>query len=766
MTMTEFPRPQDKLAILKRIPLFASCTDEQLHLVALRSRLVEHKKGERIYEEGNRAEAFYIVASGRLQVFTEADGQKHIYTVLHNGDTFGEISLLTGENHSATVEALNDTLVLQLGKKDFDQLINQIPSLVLYLSRLLSKRLRTKSQPDGVVEATVVAIYSAAKGVGRTLFAVALAATLRRETGREVVLVDFVTPEGEVSRFLGMPKRTRMVPVTRGSFLSEETIEHEVLEHPAGFHFLYAAELTAGAEGESFVAPLVSALTKHYSYILMDLPVDIDATVLKALTQADLTYLVTDCAKPNVIRTNALIRQLREAVNSQAEQLKVVLNLMESSGDRMGPGEVAQALGHPVNVVLPHITSGPERLTTEEFLRLLESRESPYAVTVRRTARELGGLLVGLALGSGAALGLAYIGVLKVLEREKIPVDLIAGSSIGAMIGGLWASGRSAEELERMAMRFKNPWDVRQLFVLDLGLPVVSLIIGIVAGILMGLMAGFLAGMLFGFIACVILGLITGPLIGGPIQGAQLMARLEEDFAGKTFEQTWLPLKVVASDPMAREEVVFDSGSIAEAVRASVSIPGIFKPVTRKGKLCLDGGVVNPVPVSVLKRSGANRVIAVTVFPTTAELVAHLEDVERRRTEWDAQLAARSFPVRMVIHLWHELKRSVSPLVFDVIMRAMQCMEYHMAETACREADVILRPALPGSHWLEFYHPEKFIRRGEEEALRHLPALKRLVGMMDEPARSPGTPGQETGPAHGPEPSRLTSPRDAGRITP
>ena len=733
MTLADLPRPQDKLVILRRIALFASCTEEQLHLIAERSRLVEYKKGEDIYQEGNRAEALYIVASGRLQVFTVTDGQKHLYTVLHNGETFGEVSLLTGETHSATVEALNDTLVLELQKRDFDELINRIPSLVLHLSRMLSKRLRTKGHLGDVGAATVVAIYSAAKGVGRTLFAVALATALRRETNREVVVVDFSTPEGDRDRVFHMLRRVHTLPVKRQSLWSEESLQHEVLEHPLGFHVLLAGELTAGEAGESVIAPVVSELAKRYSYILMDLPTEVDPTVLKALTQADLIYLVSDCTRENVVRTKALMHQLQEAVSQKDEQIKVIVNLMERGGERLRAEEVAQSLGRPVSFVLPHLSSASGELTTEELTRILESRESPYTNTVRRIARELGGILVGLALGSGAALGLAHIGVLKVLEREKLPVDVVAGSSIGALIAGLWASGCSAEELERMALRFKDPWDIRRLFVFDLSLPLLSVVLGILAGIIVGSLAGFWAGVLFGLMVCVVLGLVMGPLVGGPIQGVQLMERLEADFAGKTFEDTWLPLKIVATDPIAREEVVFDSGPIALAVRASVSIPGILKPITHRGTLCLDGGVLNPVPVNVLKRSGANRIVAINVFPTKAEIAAHAEVVQRQRAEWDAQLASRSFPVRLIARLRQEIARSLSPLVFDVIMRSMQSMEYEIAEVACREADLTLRPTIAGSHWLEFYHPEKFIRRGEEEALRRLPELKRLVGDGEPP---------------------------------
>ena len=725
--MTAFDRPQDKTAMLRRIPLFASCTDEQLQLVTERSRLVEYKKGECVYREGDRAEAFYLVASGRLQVFSLIDGHRQVYTVLHNGDTLGEISLLTGETHSASVEAINDTLVLQLEKQDFDELINRIPSLVLYLSRLLSKRLRTKQQIGGEGEAMVVALYSAAKGVGRTLFAVTLAAALRRETNHGVLVVDLSTAEGESNRFFGAPDGTKPTPVAT-RFWSEDALDNGIIEHPLGFHLLDATDLITGEQGELLVAPLVSGLAKRYRYILLDLPVELGPTVLKALTQADLIYLVSDCQRDSVIRTSALMRQVREGVTIRDERIRIVINQLETAGERLQPMEIAESFGRPLNHVLPQINLSPEGVPFEELSRLLDSRQSPYILRVRRIARELGGVLVGLALGSGAALGLAHIGILKVIEREQIPIDIVAGSSIGALIGALWASGRSAEDIERLALRFRNPWQVRQMFIFDFSLPIFSVLLGIAVGMLMGLVAGPWTGLLFGFMASIVLGLVMGPLVGGPIQGTQLMAKLESDFQGKTFEDTWLPMKVIAANPMAREEVIFDTGSLAEAVRASVSIPGIFRPITRFGKICIDGGVVNPIPVTVLKNAGASRIIAVNVFPTTPELMAHQQALQRRRVEWDAQLASRSLPFRLLARVRQELERCFSPLVFDIIMRAMQSMEHQIAEVSCREADVILRPTLAGSHWLEFAHPEKFIQRGEEEALRMLPKLRMLVG--------------------------------------
>ncbi len=716
MTAFEPPRPQDKFVILRRVPVFASCTEDQLHLIADRTRLVEYKKGELVYREGDQADAFYIISSGRVRVLTRtAQGEEKTLTVLHNGDSFGEISLLIGETHSATVQTLNDALILQLQKKDFEEVINRIPSLVLYLSRSLSRRLRTSNRGGEFSDATIVAVYSAVKQVGRTSFAAALATSLRHETGRSVIVVDVSAPDGRAGQLL---------PVTAEG----EPVEGAIVPHPLGYSLLPAEALITQPGGEQAIAPLLSSLTNRFHYVLLDLPVELNSQVLKALTQSDLVYLLTDPQKEHIIRTNALILQLRASIGPVEQRIKVVLNQLVRTGEgQLSPSDAGALMEQPIAVVLPHADELERAQLPDRLRQMMEQPATAYARTVRRIARELGGQLIGLALGSGAALGLAHIGILKVIEREKIPIDLIAGSSIGALIAGLWASGHSADDLERMALSFKNPWDIRKLFLLDLGIPLFSVLIGLAAGVLVGWLAEFWIGLLFGFIVCVAVGVVLGPLTGGPIQGARLMAKLEQDFAGKTFDDTWLPLKIVAANPIAREEVIFDSGSLADAVRASVSIPGIFKPVTRKGKLCLDGGIVNPIPVSVLKRSGAHHVIAVNVFPTTAELTAHRQDVQRRRAERDAQLASRSLPFRLLFRVRQELIRSVSPLVFDVIMRSMQAMEYQIAEIGCREADLTLRPTVPGSHWLEFFNPEPFIRRGEEVALQYLPELKRIA---------------------------------------
>src|SRR3989338_4237152 len=255
---------------------------------------------------------------------------------------------------------------------------------------------------------------------------------------------------------------------------SDESLDMAIPDHPLGFSILSVGGFTSDVEGAQTIAPLLSSLTRRFSYILIDLPVDVTPLVLKALTQSDIIYLVTDTGKENVIRTSALIHQVRSSVGSVEQRMKTIVNLLEKPEEQMSLKDIAQQLGGPISFTLPHIHSASGLLTSEELGRMLESRASPYAMTVRRIARELGGLLVGLALGSGAALGLAHVGVLKVIERERIPIDIIAGSSIGSLVAGLWASGNSAEELERIALRFKNSWDVRKLFIFDFGIHTMS----------------------------------------------------------------------------------------------------------------------------------------------------------------------------------------------------------------------------------------------------------------------------------------------------
>lgn len=176
----------------------------------------------------------------------------------------------------------------------------------------------------------------------------------------------------------------------------------------------------------------------------------------------------------------------------------------------------------------------------------------------------MGRPVVGLALGSGAAKGYAHIGVLQVLEREKIPVDLIVGSSIGSLIGALYAAGIDPIMLERLVHQ------IRRRNWVDISVPKKGLIVG-----------------------------------------NKIEAILKLLTKNLNFDQLRIPLGVVTTDLCSRQSVLLKEGNVASAVRASIAIPGIFCPVEEGGKVLVDGGVLDRVPGSWARTMGADFVIGV-----------------------------------------------------------------------------------------------------------------------------------------------------------
>jgi NTE family protein len=176
---------------------------------------------------------------------------------------------------------------------------------------------------------------------------------------------------------------------------------------------------------------------------------------------------------------------------------------------------------------------------------------------------------VGLALGGGGARGFAEIGVIRALEREKVPIDIVVGTSVGSLIGALYADTGKSLDLEFSALTVENE---------DL----------------------------FDFKALAILS-------GGFVKGERLEEFLAARLTNGQIEKLALPFAAVATDLRTGETVVFDRGPVARAVHASAAIPGVFVPVTIDGRVFVDGGVTNPVPADVARRLGADVVIAVAI---------------------------------------------------------------------------------------------------------------------------------------------------------
>ena len=187
---------------------------------------------------------------------------------------------------------------------------------------------------------------------------------------------------------------------------------------------------------------------------------------------------------------------------------------------------------------------------------------------------------VGLALGAGAFRGLAHIGVLEVFERENIPISAIAGCSMGALIGAIYVSGKSPQEMQEYTKSFHE----RQVY--DLTIP------------------------------------RQGILAGRKLQ--QIVKDLTDE---KTFADTKMPFAALACDFETMEPVVLTEGPLHEAVRASCSIPGIFVPFEKENRVLVDGGLLERVPAAICRQLGVDIVIGVDVGyrgqPVKTENILH-----------------------------------------------------------------------------------------------------------------------------------------------
>lgn len=675
----------DKIPILKTLDIFSFLSVTELELIGERTRLMEFKKEEFVYREGEPADAFYIVVSGRFRIIKEqAYGEETILDYLHKGDSFGEISLLTNQPHSVTVKAHNDSLVLKLSKDDFDDIINRMPTIALPLSRVLSRRLRQKYQKPrtDTGESRIISVYSAAKGVGTTVFAMNLSLHLYKETGSGVILLDMSLTGTEVSGMLKISRKRPLVDFDNLGFVGDKTITSEIQDHPLGFKILNVGHTEESETDEKVIAPLLSYLTESFNYVIIDLPDTLDKAVFKTLTQSDLIYIVCNTNDENLLKTDALIKRLIDSPGKFKDKIRVVLNCVEKQ-DEVSIIKRKGILEYEVSFCLPTTGSlvSSQDATVSYYLA---SPDSSYYNIVRYIAREIGGKLVGLALGSGAALGFAHIGVLKVLEQEHIHIDIVSGASMGALIAAFWASGRPARELEEIANSFRNKF--KTLGLLDVEYP------------------------LMGF-----------------IKGRTVEKFLRSVLGDKTFEDTAIPLRVIASNPTTRQEIVFKTGRLVDAVRASISIPGIFHPVVSQGILQVDGGTISPVPIGALRKAGVNKVIAVNVFPATEDISRYHEEAKMKEKERMKIARQKGLLAEWGWRLRSAILRHFKYNAFDVIMHSMQSMEYRIAEIDCRNADIVIRPATGGSSWVEFFRADKFIRRGEEEVMRMLPQIKQLV---------------------------------------
>lgn len=674
----------DKQALLALCPLFAGLSQWELKSISQLMRLVEYKKEEVVYHEGADASGFYVVVSGRFEAVAVVGGKKKVLAYLRRGDYFGEMSLLTSQPHSATLKALSDGLTLELRKEDFRKTIESNATISLELSRRLSSRLKgVDPKSRSLLRSDVISVYSNQRRTGRTSFAINLAASLHDETRQRTMLLDLAAgesgpnlpPKTPISRFIGMESQ------------APEALSQSIAKHPAGFDILSLQVDERDQAGDALIIPLLNHLAIEYRFILIDLPGWMDDTVMKALSQSDFAFFVTDSNINNITETRDTVDEIEKTLSLPREKTMVAIQEV-FFGIRTTATIKKELFGDRICYSLPAAPAAQE-FDERGNPFVVDEPHAEYSRVVRHIARRLSNNLVGLALGSGAALGLAHVGVLKVFERERIPVDVIAGSSIGSLIGSLYAIGKTSEEIEDLAYEINSRAKLAQM--LDFSIfP-----------------------------------------IRGLLHGQGILKHLKKAVGNRTFDDCKIPLKIIGANLSTRQPAVLDTGFILDAVRTSIAIPAIFKPVIRNGDIFVDGGILSPLPVRALHQAGANKVIAVNVFPSTKDMLERRILYEQADEQEAKMLRQKSWLTRLSAKMKKKLAASMRANVFDVLMNTIQSMEAEIADAEGQGADILLRPVVPDASWVEFYKPAMFIRRGEEEAEKMLPKIKQLVASQN-----------------------------------
>jgi NTE family protein len=482
--------------------------------------------------EGDQPGEMYVLAAGEAEVFLiDRHGVEQVIARVGPGDTVGEMALFTGQPASASVRACGPLELLVIGQADFAQVAATLPRLYHNLGAILAQRLarsnRTVAEPRGRL--TFLRDLGAPPLLGY-----ALACSVAWHTRRATLLV-LLTPEPSPS-LLAMVGDAAYDEILRGTAVPGRR-----------------ASLLVAVPSDDFAPAKLPAtlarLAERYDQVLVQSSAELSlptGTRTVRLAPAEGAGAPDGDASPLTIRAWSSDSGLEPA---RREQLRVP-GLEAADEVALGGG------------LLPTATAA--------------------GLALGRAARDLAGLRVGLALGAGSVKGYAHFGVLRALERLKLRVDTVSGTSIGAIIATMYALGYGADEAARVMAATSGR-------AFRLGVPSSAL-----------------------------------------LSNAGVRRNFAEIGGDARFEDLAMPLGVVAADIVTGREVVLRRGLLRTAVLASMAIPGIYPPVLVGNMALVDGGVLNPVPGDVAAHLGADVVIAVSLGSRDIAPAPDVEAIEGR----------------------------------------------------------------------------------------------------------------------------------------
>ena len=639
--------------MLRKIPFLADLGEEERALVLPFVHEIHLETGERLFQQGEVGQGLHLLVSGEIQIIHSQDGKERILSTLsRRGDLLGEMALLGEEKRAGTAIALQPTTLLEIKRSDFERAIQQHAPLGLAVARSLTRRLIQTVHPPAAQRTAgkIFVLMGALPSKDRLGFSLNLALSTLEQTRRRVLLVE-VTEYNAEPLVSHLSRKTRGIPAQMDleDFQTVDGLRALALGHASGLDLISISEPLLQGRLFGGLYPLVTTARQEWDYIFLSLPGRSSRAARSLWEEADRALYIREESSE---KGSPLWREMENRV--PPPRLDLVELQRNSPPRRNRPGRFyvpwRNGIGH----------SGDMFLTF---------RDGAAQKGLDRMARHLGGLRIGIAMGSGAAMGYSVIGVLRALERNGIYPDLISGTSMGALVGSFYASGRSVDDLVAIALSItkKRLWTM-----IDFDFP-----------------------------------------WKGVVVGNGVLRFLKSIIGNATFDQLQLPFACVATDINTGTEQVLRHGAVAEAVRGSLSLPFFFEPYFWQGRYLVDGGLVNPVPTSIVQAMGAN--ITLSINNTLAP----------------ALKGSPRTPRPSAFNPIH------GPHIFKVMAKTLYTMQYGIAKTGASEADVTIAPNMSGFGSLEFHRAAEIIKIGEEEAEKMMPKILAKLPFYSDQGRRP-----------------------------
>ena len=606
VTRERIYRRQLRASVVKTFADASPTFAEELESVA---EWVHLPSGAVLFREGDAADGWYLVMTGKLRILKEADGftPARVLQEVGAAESLGEMAILSDAPRSATVVALRDSLVARIPTKACLEIAQRYPQLLLAISRTLIHRLQSPTTNTRRIDRLVVAVLHTTRNPVLDRFA-----------------RDLITALGHIKQTAHVSTST----LTDAGVLPDGAISDA--EHPSWLRF------PGWLESVQRTAPLV----------VLDIAPDDVAWALHAVGQADHVVILGDAGA--------------EATRSDIERTL------------LATGVPRQHRRHHTLVIV-HAASSHRPQGTRTWLDVREVDRHLHARDGRtedagRVARALTGRSVGVVLGGGGARGFSHLGVIRAFRELGIPVDYIGGTSMGSIMAGQIAMGLDHEEL----IAINRPIVALRPFT-EYTIPMVAL-----------------------------------------LKTEKITQSAKMSFGDTLIEDLWLPYFAVSANLTTATTCIHEEGPVWFATRASGSLPGIAVPVVHNRELLVDGGVVDNLPVGIMRdRCAGGPVIGVDVSP--------VEDLRMSRDAFPSQWALARERMRP------GKRPAAVPGIVDILMRTTLLASATQRERSRREADLVLSPPIDAFGMLAFDKLDALVEVGYTYTMRFATEAQALL---------------------------------------